>query len=148
MKRAAGIALEAERLGNPPIGSVITIDDVELAVGACSILHPVFDPGRHAEMEALSNVPSEFWPRASEMTCYSTLEPCPMCLGSLLLHDVGRVVFGASDPLGGGGVLLSHLPRYFDRPNGKPTWIGPIDTSTCEPLYYRAVAVLGLKDLM
>lgn len=147
MKRAIDVALAAEAKGNPPIGSVITLDDEEIAVGECSLLAPEYNPGRHAETEALRNVPIELWGRAREMTCYSTLEPCPMCLGTLLLHDVGRVVYGARDPLGGSEVLLPHLPPYFDRPNGRPSWIGPLMPDLCDPLFERAIDRLELRTI-
>jgi tRNA(adenine34) deaminase len=147
MKRAVEIALEAETLGNPPIGSIITLEGEVVSEGGCSLLRPEFQPGRHAETEALKSVPAGLWPRAREMTCYSTLEPCPMCFGALLLHDVGRIVFGALDPLGGSGGLLPHLPPYFNRPRGKPEWIGPIMPEVCDPLFERAIDVLKLRAL-
>lgn len=147
MHRAVEVALAAERHGNPPIGSIITLDGKEIASGECSLMRPHFHPGRHAETETLKSVPVELWPRAKEMTCYSTLEPCPMCLGALLLHDVGRIVFGARDPLGGSEVLLPHLPPYFDRPSGKPTWIGPILPDICDPLFERAIDRLNLRQI-
>ena len=147
MHRAVEVALVAERHGNPPIGSIITLGGEEIASGECSLMAPHFHPGRHAETEAIRGVAVDLWPRAREMTCYSTLEPCPMCLGALLLHDVGRIVYGARDPLGGSQVLLPHLPPYFDRENGKPEWIGPILPGVCDPLFERAIEKLGLRSM-
>lgn len=89
-----------------------------LAVNAeagSSILTPIYHPGRHAETEALRRVPAGLWPRGREMSCYTTLEPCVMCFGALLLHGVGRVVFGARDREGGAGALLSRLPPVLHR---------------------------------
>ncbi len=42
-----------------------------------------------------------------------TLEPCAMCAGAISQARIGRVVFGASDPKGGGVV---HGPKVFDQP--------------------------------
>jgi tRNA(adenine34) deaminase len=91
-------------------------------------------------MEALARVPVELWPRAKEMTCYSTMEPCMMCMSALILHGVGTVVFGGRDRLGGGAFLLEQLPPYYE---GRPPplqCIGPIAEAACDPLYERADA--------
>ncbi|MCA3755423.1 MAG: nucleoside deaminase, partial [Phenylobacterium sp.] len=44
---------------------------------------------------------------------YVTLEPCPMCAGAISHARIGRVVFGAEDPKGGG---VLHGARVFDQP--------------------------------
>jgi tRNA(adenine34) deaminase len=141
MSRAIRIALEAEARGNLPIGAAITLDGRIIAEGSSSLLVPVFNPGRHAEMEALRQVPVDLWLRSREMTCYTTLEPCVMCFGSLLLHGIGRIVFGAEDHQGGAKVLLKHLPEYYAEGKGVPQWIGPIAPGECDDLYKRAIAI-------
>ncbi|MDQ3805261.1 MAG: deaminase, partial [Acidobacteriota bacterium] len=102
-------------------------------------LRPVYHPGRHAEVEALRQVPASLWPRARELTCYTTLEPCVMCLGALLLHGVGRVVFGARDTAGGAGYLLAQLPAYYEGGAGAPEWVGPAMPELCDPLFRRVL---------
>jgi tRNA(adenine34) deaminase len=139
LHRAVRLALEAERSGNLPIGALITLDGEVIAEAGNSILVPHYHPGRHAEMEALRLVPAELWPRSREMTCYTTLEPCLMCMGALLLHGVGRVVFGARDEEGGAGVALSHLPNYYANGAGVPLWIGPVLPEVCDALYQRVI---------
>lgn len=138
IRRAVELALEAERRGNMPIGAVITLGDDVIAEAGNALLVPHYHPGRHAEMEALRRVPVELWPRGREMTCYTTLEPCMMCMGALLLHGVGRVVFGARDAKGGAGAALSHLPEYYADGVGVPAWVGPVLTEVCDELYLRA----------
>ncbi len=137
VRRAVRLALEAEAGGNLPIGAVLTLDGEVIAEAGNALLVPQYHPGRHAEMEALACVPAELWERAREMTCYTTLEPCVMCAGALLLHGVGRVVFGALDPEGGAGALLSHLPPYYAGGAGVPLWVGPVLPEVCDPLYAR-----------
>ena len=34
----------------------------------------------------------------NDCTLYVTVEPCPMCAGALAWSQIGRVVYGASDP--------------------------------------------------
>ena len=137
MHRAVELALDAERKGNLPIGSVIVLDGEIVSEGQSELLQPEYAPGRHAEICAIRGVDGKLWPRAQQMTCYTTLEPCVMCFGTLLLHGVGRVVFGAYDVLGGGGPLLEHLPAYY-REARVFDWDGPILPDICDPLYQRA----------
>ena len=137
MRRAIRIALDSERTGNPPVGALIVLGNSVIAEGASSIAVPVYNPGRHAEIEALRRVPLDLWRRSREMTCYTTLEPCLMCFGSLLLHGVGRVVYGATDREGGSHALLDHLPVYYADGVGVPALIGPIMSAECDELYER-----------
>jgi tRNA(Arg) A34 adenosine deaminase TadA len=62
-----------------------------------------------------------------------------MCAGAVLLHNLGRVVFGALDPAGGVSSCLEALPPYFKREFGRIQWLGPAFTSECDPLYTRIV---------
>jgi tRNA(adenine34) deaminase len=137
ISRAIEIALEAEGRGNLPIGAVITLGEKVVAEAGSSILVPVYHPGRHAEMEALRGVPVEVWPRGRDLTCYTTLEPCVMCYGALLLHGIGRVVFGAEDTRGGAKTVLGHLPEYYADGVGVPLWVGPVMAEECDELYAR-----------
>lgn len=140
LHHAVELAREAERKGNLPIGAVVTLQGEIIAEAGNAMLAPHYHPGRHAETEALQRVPVALWPRSREMTCYSTLEPCTMCMGTLLLHGIGRVVFGATDVTGGGGLLLAHLPPYYADSKGVPKWIGPALPEICDPLFRRALA--------
>lgn len=140
LERAVNVALEAERQGNLPIGAVITLEQRVIAEAGNALLIPLYHPGRHAEIEALRRVPENLWHRAREMTCYTTLEPCVMCAGTLLLHGFGRVVFGARDSEGGGGEMLQHLPDYYAGGAGVPLWVGPLLPEICDPLYERVKA--------
>ena len=138
LRRAVQLALEAERLGNLPIGAVITLNGLVISEAGNAILVPQYHPGRHAEMEALKHVPANLWPLSRGMTCYTTLEPCAMCAGALLLHGIGRVVFGTTDTEGGAGRLLAHLPDYYAGGSGVPLWVGPMLPELCDALYARA----------
>ena len=139
LRRAVELALAAERAGNVPVGAVVTLGGRVIAGAGNALLVPSYDPRRHAEIEALGRVPRELWPEARRMTCYTTLEPCVMCMGTLLLCGVGRVVFGARDFEGGAGAVLAHLPTYY-KGVGKaliPEWVGPLLPEVCDPLARR-----------
>jgi tRNA(adenine34) deaminase len=140
VRRAVGLALAAEADGNLPVGALVALAGEVVAEAGNAVLAPAYHPGRHAEVEALRLVPVELWPRSRELTVYTTLEPCVMCAGALLLHGVGRVVYGATDTAGGAGPLLSHLPAYYSGGAGVPRWVGPVLPDLCDPLFRRVLA--------
>jgi len=142
MEKAVELALEAEKIGNLPIGAVIILENTIIAEGANSILVPEFNPGKHAEMNAIDNIPVHLWRRSKDMTCYTTLEPCCMCFGRILLSGIGKVVFGANDPQGGAGCVIPHLPEFHQK-NGKPLWVGPILPEVCDALFERAKTIFN-----
>jgi tRNA(adenine34) deaminase len=141
MQRAIELALLAEQEGNLPVGAVIALNGKVIAEGRSRIWVPKFDATRHAEMEALRAIPSVLWSSAREMRLYTTLEPCLMCFGSILLHGIGSVVFGSSDHYGGASSVLSHLPTYFKERFENTQWLGPIMPEECDPLHERLLAL-------
>src|SRR5688572_27443311 len=80
------MAIDAERRGNLPIAAVLAHGASVVSVGANQTLNPVFHPGRHAEVEAFRAAPETIWGSASELTVYTSLEPCVMCFGAIVLH--------------------------------------------------------------
>lgn len=137
MQRAIKLALLAEQEGNLPVGAVITLAGKVVAEGRSAVYTPRFDATRHAEMEALRAVPQELWPSSRKMSLYTTLEPCLMCFGSILLHKIERVVFGAADNYGGASATMSHLPPYFQERIAVTQWSGPIMPDECDLLHER-----------
>lgn len=138
MRKAIKLAFEAEGQKNLPIGAVIRLDGEIIAEGKNAIWFPEFSLHRHAEIEALRNVPDDLWQQhARDMTLYTTLEPCLMCMGAILLHRIGRVIYGSSDDYGGAGTVIGHMPPYFEKQLFKTEWIGPAYPEECDPLYER-----------
>jgi len=113
-----------------------------VAEGGASVLVPKFDGTRHAEIEAFRMVPGDLWESADEMSLYTTLEPCLMCFASILIHGIGRIVFGSSDSHGGASCVQSHLPPYFHKRMEDTQWVGPIMPAVCDPLYDRLLVIL------
>lgn len=144
--RAVDLACIAEHEGNLPIGSVISCEGEIIAEGRNAIWHPVFNPNRHAEIEALRVVPMRYWQSPRALTLYTTLEPCLMCLGAILLHRVGRVLFGARDPYGGAGTSLKAMPPYFARRREELEWIGPAYAQVCDELSQRVMRFVELHE--
>jgi tRNA(adenine34) deaminase len=145
-ERAISLANEAEKRGNLPVGAVICYEGKIIAAGKSAIWRPRFNANRHAEIEALRNVPEEFWEHARELTLYTTLEPCLMCAGAILLHHIGRVLYGTSDHYGGANPVIGHMPPYFAAEFAKIEWIGPAYPEKCDPLYERLTALEKVHD--
>jgi cytosine/creatinine deaminase len=79
--------------GGIPIGSVLVIDDQIVACGhnrrvqkGSSILH--------AEMDCLENAGRIKASNYRRATLYSTLSPCDMCSGAVILYGIKKVVIG------------------------------------------------------
>lgn len=86
--------------GGIPIGSVLVIDGKVVARGhnrrvqrGSAVLH--------AEMDCLENAgrlsPADY----RRSTLYSTLSPCDMCSGAVLLYGIPRVVVGENETFSG-----------------------------------------------
>jgi len=143
LQRAIKLARDAGRRGNLPIGCVICLGDKIVAEGQNWIWVPQSAPYRHAEMEALRALPVDLLDQRPDMTLYSTLEPCLMCAGAILLHRIGRVMFGAADAYGGLGATAERLPPFFEEQYGLASWIGPVRSQECDELYQRVMQLVA-----
>lgn len=141
MQHAVSLAKQAGRNGNFPIAAVLCLDQQIIAEGLNGIWKPEKNLTKHAEMEAFRKIQPEQWSRASDMSLYSTLEPCIMCFGASILHGVGRVVFGASDPWAGASAIIDSLPSLLAEQFKNTEWTGPIMPRECGVLYEEAVAL-------
>jgi len=141
LDRVHALALHAESEGNLPIAAVVVHRGELVAASPNRSLEPTVHPGRHAEVEALREVPEELFASPGELTVYASLEPCLMCFGALVLHRVGRVVFGARDPKGGAVGLLPYLPAYVRAKAEAIDWRGPVDPDRFDPLATRALGL-------
>jgi len=86
-------ARKGQLAGGIPIGSVLVIDDQIVARGHNQRLQKG-SPVMHAEMDCLENagrLPAFDYHKA---VLYSTLSPCDMCSGAVLLYGIPKVVVG------------------------------------------------------
>ena len=96
------LAMEAAQCALPqdvPVGALLVANDRIIAT-AFNQREIDNDPTAHAEILALRRAATELgrW-RLSNTTLYVTLEPCPMCASAIQQARIGRVVFGAYDPV-------------------------------------------------
>jgi cytosine deaminase len=79
--------------GGIPIGSVLVHENKIIGAGHnCRV--QTGSPIDHGEMNCLRNagrLPAAVYRRS---TIYSTLSPCPMCSGAIVLYKIPRVVVG------------------------------------------------------
>jgi tRNA(adenine34) deaminase len=142
MQRAVQLARDAQQKGNLPIGAVVVLDGEIVAEGQNAIWEPKLAPNRHAEIEALEAISPALRARAKEMILYTTLEPCLMCLGAILVYRIGRVVFGSYDDWGGASCVLECMPPAFKRLLENVEWVGPAMPEVCDELCDELLTVL------
>jgi tRNA(adenine34) deaminase len=103
MALALAEAERAIRHGDVPVGCVVVDASGRVLAVGHNERERTGDPTAHAEIVALRRAAAAIghW-RLLGSTVYVTLEPCPMCAGALVNARVGRVVWAADDPKGGG----------------------------------------------
>lgn len=60
----------------------------------------------HGEMDALENAGRQPASVYQQCTLYTTLSPCPMCTGAILLYGIPKVVIGENETFLGEEALL------------------------------------------
>ena len=110
MRMALGLAENAAKAGEIPVGAVIVREGRVIGRGA-NCRECGTDPTLHAEIVAMREAArgSGGW-RLEGCTLYVTLEPCPMCAGALILSRISRLVFGCHDPKAGACGSLYDIP--------------------------------------
>ena len=98
MKMALVEAQKAFDEDEVPIGAVVVCRGRVIARGH-NMTERLSDPTAHAEMIAITAASEAVGGKyLNDCTIYVTVEPCPMCAGALAWSQIGKVVFGASDP--------------------------------------------------
>lgn len=113
MQHALNLALQAQSIGEVPVGAVLVRGDVVLGEGFNTLIRD-HDPSAHAEMVAIrAAARAEGNYRLPGTTLYVTLEPCSMCAGAIVQARIARVVYGADDPRTG---AARSVFRILDHP--------------------------------
>jgi cytosine deaminase len=102
-------AIEEARTGQAqggiPIGSVLVIDGVIVARGHNQRVQKG-SAVLHAEMDCLENAGRLSAADYQRATLYSTLSPCDMCSGAILLYGIKKLVVGENTTFQGPEALL------------------------------------------
>ncbi len=105
----------AYRHGSVPVGAVWVDESGEIRfrgrnrINEAASPHPFIANTRlaHAEMNVLVQVTPEQFSAMGSGTLYTSLEPCPLCIGALTMSGVRHIQFGARDGIAGATALLS-----------------------------------------
>ena len=91
--------------GGLPIGAVLVKDDKIISRGHNRLIQND-SVILHAEMDAIENAGRLNYEDYIRCTLYTTLSPCPMCSGAVILYNIPRVVIGENATLMGAENLL------------------------------------------
>ena len=81
-----------------PVGAIIVCND-RIIARAHNLTQRLTDVTAHAEMQAITAASNTLGGKyLNDCTLYITLEPCSMCAGAISWAQVGRIVYGGSDP--------------------------------------------------
>ena len=114
--------LEAEATGQAgelPIGAVLVIDGEIISRGR-SCQQQTKSQLSHAELNALLNGGDKLWTDYKRAILFTTVEPCPLCLGAVVMADVPHVIFAKHDQVVHSSLSLEsnpyirrHIKTYF-----------------------------------
>ncbi len=141
MELAMDAARAAAARGEVPVGAVVLGPDGAVLAQEGNRTEERHDAAAHAELLALRAAGLAIGsPRLLGCTLVVTLEPCAMCAAAAGLFRVGKIIFGAYDPKGGG---IEHGARVLDAPGAlhRPDVIGGVrETEAAELLraFFRA----------
>lgn len=98
-------AKKSQKEGGVPIGAVLVEDDKIVGRGHNRLLQED-SVILHGEMDCMENAGRLKGVDYKKCTLYTTLSPCPMCSGAVLLYKIPRVVIGENTTLMGTEDLL------------------------------------------
>jgi len=91
--------------GGLPIGAVLVKDNEIISRGHNRLIQKD-SVVLHAEMDAIENAGRLNYDDYRKCSLYTTLSPCPMCSGAVILYNIPRVVIGENTTLMGAENLL------------------------------------------
>jgi creatinine deaminase len=116
MRAAIEEAKKGQAEGGIPIGAVLVYHGMILGRGHNRRMQSG-SVVQHAEMDALENAGRQPARVYRECTLYTTLSPCPMCTGAILLYGIPKVVIAENRTFMGEEGLL--------KPKGEADPLGP-----------------------
>ena len=124
-QRVFELAWQSLCKGSKAIAAVIVNEQGEIIsegrnrIGEAGIPNPIVV---HAETEAIRNLDIHKYPEPKKYTLYAGLEPCPMCMGTIVMGRIRNVVIAARDDFGGAMKLVEYSP-FMKSKNIQVTWL-------------------------
>lgn len=112
MRLALAEAAKALASGDVPVGA-LALRGGEIIGRGHNRREADGDPCAHAELVAIQAAARHLgqW-RLEGVTLYSTLEPCAMCAGAMVLARLPRLVYAAADPKAGAAGSVLNLLQH------------------------------------
>jgi tRNA(Arg) A34 adenosine deaminase TadA len=98
------IAIQAADAAGNPFGSVIVNGNGEYVAAGNSVRKD--GPTAHAEMNAIWKLKELDYDDPSELTLYTSAEPCSMCMSAIIWAGIPKVVFG---------MPIEGISRYYNQ---------------------------------
>ena len=98
MKQALVEAQKAYDKGEVPVGAVVVCQG-RIIARSYNLTEMLTDVTAHAEMQAITAAAATLGGKyLNDCALYVTVEPCVMCAGAIGWSQLGKLVYGASDP--------------------------------------------------
>jgi tRNA(adenine34) deaminase len=119
MREALAQADEAGLAGEIPIGAVLVLDGEIIARGRARHKEHKSQIS-HAELNTLLNGGEKLFKDFKRAILFTTVEPCPMCLGAVVMADVPHIIYALNDvvvhskkTLEANPYVQRHIRSYF-----------------------------------
>jgi tRNA(adenine34) deaminase len=109
MREALVEARAAGEAGEYPIGAIVAIDGETVSRGR-SRHRERRSQLAHAELEALQTGGDALFEHHDRAVLFTTVEPCPLCLGAAVMADVPHIVFAHPDPAVQSAQIVERVP--------------------------------------
>jgi tRNA(adenine34) deaminase len=144
MREALGLAAEAARAGEVPVGAVVVLGGEVVGRGANQPI-ATHDPTAHAEIVALRAAGRQLGNyRLTGATLYVTIEPCLMCVGALVHARISTLVYGVPEPKAG---AVESTQRAHEHPalNHRITVVSGVLAAECREVVQKFFAARRTK---
>jgi len=109
----------AGQAGEIPIGAVVVIDNQVISRGRARHKE-IKSQLSHAELNAMLDGGERLWKDYRKAILFTTVEPCPMCLGATVMADIPHIIFALHDNIGQSSLSIEtnpyinrHIKTYF-----------------------------------
>ena len=113
MRAALAEAEAAGQAGELPIGAVLVVDEEIIARGRARH-RQTKNQLRHAELNTLLDGGDKLWTDYKRAVLFTSVEPCPLCLGAAVMADVPHIIYALHDKIVYSKVSIETNP-YFRR---------------------------------
>jgi tRNA(adenine34) deaminase len=112
MGEALAEARQAASRGAPAVGAIAVMNDAMVARGSNRVAEANV-PTAHAVVAALREASRKLGTvHLSDVTIFTTHEPCPMCVGALLESAVAALVYAVPNPVDGAAGSVLQLAQH------------------------------------